>query len=111
MGVDLTAWGVGGTGVLRGLPRLPLVVRAGFNSALDDLATLVWGAGEGLRVRDDLTGAWTLLDVWVDLTRKGLALCEGCSTVNKERSVDWQPTHPRTSVTSRISIIYPQQKQ
>jgi hypothetical protein len=84
LGVGLTAWGIGGTGVLRGLPRLPLVVGASFDSALDDLATLVWGAGDGLRVRDDLTGAWTFLDVWVDLARKGLALGEGCSTVNKE---------------------------
>ena len=104
MGVDLTAWGVGGTGVLRGLPRLPLVVRAGFDSALDDLTALVWGTGEALRVRDDLTGAWTLLDVWVDLTRKGLALGKGCCSANKERSVDWHPTHPRTSVTIRKNI-------
>ena len=108
MGADLTAWGIGGTGVLRGLPRLPLVVRAGFDSALDDLTALVWGTGEALRVRDDLTGAWTLLDVWVDLTRKGLALGEGCSTANKERSVDWHPISPRTSVTIRLNITYPQ---
>jgi hypothetical protein len=84
LGAGLTAWEVRGAGVLRGLPRLPLVVGAGFDSALDDLAALVWGAGEALRVRDDLTGTWTALDVWVDLTRKGLALANGCSTVNKE---------------------------
>ena len=104
LGADLASWGIGGTGVLRGLPRLPLVVRAGFDSALDDLTALVWGTGEGLRVRDDLTGAWTLLDVWVDLTRKGLALGEGCASANKERSVDRHPTHPRTSVTIRKNI-------
>ena len=84
LGADLAAWGVGSTGVLRGLPRLPLVVGAGFDSALDDLAALVWGAGEALRVRDDLTGTWTALDVWVDLTRKGLALAKGCVSADKE---------------------------
>jgi hypothetical protein len=84
LGAGLATWGVGSTGVLRGLPRLPLVVGAGFDSALDDLTALVWGAGEGLRVRDDLTGTWTFGEIRVDLARKGLALSNCCSTVNKE---------------------------
>jgi hypothetical protein len=84
LGAGLAAWGVWCTGVLRGLPRLPLVVGASFDSALGDLTALVWGATDTLRVRDDLTSTWATLDVWVRLTRKGLALGKGCSTVNKE---------------------------
>ena len=80
----LARWGVRGAGVLRGLPRLPLVVGAGFDSALDDLTALVWGAGEGLRVRDDLTGTWAFGEIRVDLARCGLALGEGCSAIDKE---------------------------
>jgi hypothetical protein len=81
---DLARWGVWGAGVLRGLPTLPLVVWAGFDSCLDDLTALVWGAAKALRVRDDLTGAWAFWEIWVDLTRCGLALGEGCSAINKE---------------------------
>jgi hypothetical protein len=84
LAAGLTAWGVWSTGVLRGLPRLPLVVWTGFDSVLDDLTALVWGATEGLRVRDDLTGAWAFWEIGVDLARKGLALSDGCVSCDKE---------------------------
>jgi hypothetical protein len=96
---------------LRGLPRLPLVVWAGFNAGLRDLAAVVGLATEGLRFADLLAG-WRGLrtgcgDAWVRLARNGLALGEGCSTVNEEGAVDWHPIRPRTSITSRLNILTP----
>jgi hypothetical protein len=98
---------VGGTGVLRGRPRLPGVVWASFGSALRDLPTKVGWATLDLRLVFNLTGAWASGDVGVDLARKRLALGEGCSTVNEEGAVDRHPIRPRTSVTSRLNITAP----
>jgi hypothetical protein len=86
---------------------LPLVVWAGFDAGLRDLAAEVGWATLGLRVGDLLAGAWATLDVGVRLARKGLALGDGCSTVNEEGTVDWLPISPRTSITSRLNIIAP----
>jgi hypothetical protein len=103
----LTCWRVRYTGVLRGLPRLPLVVWAGFDAGLGDLPALVWGTVKTLRVGDLLAGAGASLDTRIDLARGGLALGEGCSAVNKEGAVDWHPIRPRTSITSRLNIFTP----
>ena len=47
---------------MRGLPRLPLVVWAGFDAGLRDLAAEVDGAALGLRVGDLLAGrGWRLV--------------------------------------------------
>jgi hypothetical protein len=96
---------------LRGRPRLPLVVWAGFGAALRDLTAVVGLAAEGLRFADLLAGWRGLLtncgDAWVRLARNGLALGEGCSTVNEEGAVDWHPIRPRTSITSRLNILTP----
>ena len=62
------------------------------------------GAGDDLRGR---RGVGASLDAWVDLARNGLALGEGCSTVNEEGAVDWHPIRPRTSITSRLNILTP----
>jgi hypothetical protein len=61
------------------------------------------GAGDDLRGRVCLGAAWG--DAWERLARNGLALGEGCSTVNEEGAVDRHPIRPRTSVTSRLNII------
>jgi hypothetical protein len=103
----LTCWWIRYTGVLRGLPRLPLVVWASFDSGLGDLTAEVRWTAEGLRVGDLIAGAWATLDVWERLARNGLALGEGCSTINEEGAVDWHPIRPRTSVTIRLNIINP----
>ena len=49
---------VGSAIVLRGRPRLPGVVWAGFCAALDDLTAEVDWAALGLRLGFDLAGAW-----------------------------------------------------
>jgi hypothetical protein len=103
----LTCRWVGYTGVLRGRPRLPDVVRAGFGSAFRDLTCVVDWAALDLRLGFDLTGAWASFNVGVDLARKGLALGEGCSAVNEEGAIDGLPINPRTSITSRLNIIAP----
>ena len=99
--------GVGSAIVLRGRPRLPGVVWAGFGSTLDDLACEVGWATLGLRLVFNLAGAWTSCDVGVDLARKRLALGEGCSACDEEGAVDWHPIRPRTSVTIRLNITAP----
>jgi hypothetical protein len=87
---------------------LPLVVWAGFDAGLRDLTAVIGWAALGLRFADLLAGLGAALgDVGVDLTRKGLALGEGCSAINEEGAVDWHPINPRTSVTSRLNIIAP----
>jgi hypothetical protein len=86
---------------------LPRVVWAGFGAAFRDLTGVVDWATFDLRLVFDLAGAWASGDAWVDLTRERLALGKGCSTVNKEGTVDWHPIRPRTSVTSRLNIIAP----
>jgi hypothetical protein len=103
----LTCWWVGYTGVLRGRPRLPGVVWAGFGAALRDLAAVVDWAALDLRLGFNLAGAWTFWHAWVDLARERLALGEGCSTVNEEGAVDWLVINPRTSITSRLNITVP----
>ena len=100
---------VWGASVLDDCPRLPGVVWAGFCAALRDLTTEVGWATLGLRFGFNLAG-WRGLraaggDSWVRLARNGLALGEGCSTVNEEGAVDWLPISPRTSITSRLNII------
>ena len=95
-------------GILRGRPRLPLVVWAGFDAGLRDLAAVVDWTVLGLRFADLLAGLRTALgDAWVVLARERLALGEGCSTVNEEGAVDWHPIRPRTSITSRLNILTP----
>ena len=93
---------------MRGRPRLPLVVWAGFGAALRDLTAVVGLAAEGLRLAFGLTG-WraTCGDAGVVLTRERLALGDGCSAVNEEGAVDGHPIRPRTSITSRLNIITP----
>jgi hypothetical protein len=104
----LTCRWVGYTGVLRGRPRLPGVVWAGFGAAFRDLTGVVDWATFDLRLVFNLAGlraAWG--DAWVDLARERLTLGEGCSTVNEEGAVDWHPIRPRTSITTRLNIITP----
>jgi hypothetical protein len=104
----LTCWWISYAGILRGLPRLPLVVWAGFDAGLRDLTAVVGWAALDLRFADLLAGLRTALgDAWVRLARNGLALGEGCSTVNEEGAIDWQPISPRTSITSRVNITAP----
>jgi hypothetical protein len=52
----LACWRISYAGILRGLPRLPLVVWAGFDAGLRDLTTEVGWAALGLRVGDLLAG-------------------------------------------------------
>jgi hypothetical protein len=52
----LTCWWISYAGILRGLPRLPLVVWAGFDAGLRDLAAVVGWAALGLRFADLLAG-------------------------------------------------------
>jgi hypothetical protein len=92
---------------LRGRPRLPGVVWAGFGAALRDLTAEVDGAALDLRLGFNLAGAWAPFNVGVDLARERLALGEGCSAVNEEGTVDWLVINPRTSITSRLNIIAP----
>jgi hypothetical protein len=67
---------------------------------------LVFWTAEDLGLGDFLAGLRTAgRDTGVDLTRKGLALGEGCSARNKEGAIDRLPINPRTSITSRLNII------
>jgi len=80
----LTCWWVRYAGILRGRPRLPLVVWAGFGAALRDLTAEVDGAALDLGLVFNLAGlrtAWG--DAWVDLARERLALGEGCTSADK----------------------------
>ena len=52
----MACWWVSYAAVLRGRPRLPLVVWAGFGAALRDLTAVVGLAAEGLRFADLLAG-------------------------------------------------------
>ncbi len=52
MAAYLACWRISYAGILRGRPRLPLVVWAGFGAALRDLTTVVDWATERLRVAD-----------------------------------------------------------
>jgi hypothetical protein len=109
---DLSLVGAGdwvrGAIVLRGRPRLPGVVWAGFGSTLDDLACEVGWATLGLRLVFNLAGLRaTWGDAWVDLTRERLALGEACSAVNEEGAVDRHPIRPRTSITTCLNILTP----
>jgi len=92
---------------LRGRPRLPGVVWAGFGAAFRDLTGVVDWATFDLRLVFDLAGAWTSWHVWVDLARERLALGEGCTSCDVQGAVDWHPIRPRTSVTSRLNITAP----
>ena len=100
---------VWGASVLGGCPRLPRVVWAGFGSALCDATRVVGWATEALGLVFNLAGwrglrtAWG--DAWVRLTRNGLALRNGCASVNEERPVNRLAIRPRTSITSRLNII------
>jgi hypothetical protein len=52
----LACWRISYAAVLRGRPRLPLVVWAGFDAGLRDLAGVVDWAALGLRFADLLAG-------------------------------------------------------
>jgi hypothetical protein len=89
-----------------GLPAAPDFAGAAFGVCLRDTAALVCGAAETLDLGFWLAGLRTAgRDTGVDLARKGLALGEGCSTVNEEGAVYGHPISPRTSITSRLNII------
>jgi hypothetical protein len=93
-------------GIACGLPAAPDFAGAAFGVCLRDTAALVCGAADALDLGFWLAGlrtAWR--DTGVDLTRKGLALGEGCSARDKEGAIDRLPINPRTSITSRLNII------
>ena len=105
-------WWVRYTGVLRGRPRCPLVVWAGFCAGLRDAAALVDRAGERLGFTDLLAGldcSWAALDVRPDLARKGLALLDTKGTACSDAGEDWKPIRRLSVVTIRPSITCPQQ--
>jgi hypothetical protein len=102
----LAGWRVRSAGVAACDPALPLIGLATFGVCLRDATALVFWAAEDLGLSDFLAGlraGWR--DTGVDLTRKGLALGEGCSAVNEEGAVYGHPISPRTSITSRLNII------
>ena len=98
---------IGDAGVLSNSPGLPSVVWAGFGAALGDLTAEVGGTALGLRLTFNLAGAWASGNVGVDLARERLALGEGCTSCDKEGTVDWHPIRPRTSIASRLNITAP----
>ncbi len=74
---------------MRGLPRLPLVVWAGFDAGLRDGAALVDWAAEGLRLGFWATGAdLALWDAWPDLTRGCLAGLETVVSAGTDAGID-----------------------
>jgi hypothetical protein len=83
LSADLATWGVWRTGVLD-LPVCPDVLGADFLTALGDFTAVVGWATLALRLGFWLTVAWAFWEIGVDLASKGLALGEGCSTINKE---------------------------
>ena len=112
MAAYLTCWWIRYAGVLRGLPRLPLVVWAGFDAGLCDTTALVDRAGERLGFADLLAGldcSWTALDVRPDLAGERLTLLDAETSACSDAGEDWKPIRRLSVVTIRPSITCPQQ--